>query len=159
MDRPMSTEPKESKNLIGRDVEIQLEVYDLDIRQKLGQPVPELPKIECRLVKRCFTWTWTYIAQLKEPLFLDIEGIKEETRKKMSAYYIWISPSYAHTDDSINRQDNIYSQIMQKGKIECGVFYLEDPNILPSELAVGKELDSFTEATPTIGSGVMTLKK
>lgn len=154
----MNIESK-SKNLIGRIVEIQLEAYDLDIRHKLRQPVPQLPKIECNMLKRCLTWTWTYVAELKEPLFLDIDGIKEETRKKMSARYIWISPSYALKDPELNRRDNIYLQVMEKGRISVGVFYLDDPNTVPSELAVGKELDSFTKNTPTIGGGIMTLKK
>ena len=159
MDKQVDIKFKKNENLIGRYVEIQLEVFDLDIRHKLGQSVPALPKIEGKLLKRCLTWTWTYMAELKEPMFLDIDGIPEETRKKISAYYIWISPSYALSSDELNRRDNIYLQIKEKGKIRVGVFYLENPDSAPSELAVGKELASFTEATPTIGGGIMILKK
>jgi len=146
----------DEKTLIGKDVEIELEVFDLDVRQKIGKSIPELPKIQCRLIKRILTWTWNYIAELKEPLNLNLDGIQQEAQKKMTAYYIRISPSYSYKD---NKKDNIYAELLEKGKVDVGVFYLEDPSSVPNEMVVGPELDKFSAATPTIGGGIVRLAK
>ena len=144
------------ENLIGRNVEIRLFFVDVDTYAKIGKPIPELPTIRGKLIKRMFSWTWCYVIALEEAFLLDIDGIDEKARKKYSTCFAFVTPSYSYTND---KDDNIYIQLVKKReeKINVTVSYVDDPRDLPNELMAGKRTDPYFEKMPPIAGGYMRL--
>lgn len=148
------------EHLIGRNVEIELRT-DPEKYYRVGKAVPVLPKIRAKLLKRLKTWTWCYLAELTEPLFLDQEGITEKARKKYSTKFIKILPNIL---DSEKSEDGLYLRLVKQGKSLTDVIisYVEDPSDVPNELKTaerpsGKGVDPYFEKMPPIASGMIKL--
>lgn len=151
----MNRPAQQDGNLLGVNVEIQLYCAN-DVNDRLGIPNPTLPRIECRLVKRIFSFTWNYLAELKEPLFLDREGVHDAARKKIMARYVKIVPIYTYKD---MKQDNIYLRVQSDGEVNVIVSYVEDMLDVPNELLIGEVCDPYFSKMPVISSGTLVLKK
>ena len=148
------------EHLIGRDVEIELRT-DPEKYYMAGKAVPILPKVRGKLLKRIKTWTWCYIAELTEPVFLDREGVNEKARKKYSTRFVKILPNIT---DSEKAEDGLYLRLVKQGKTLTDVIvsYVEDPNDVPNELKTaerpsGKGADPYFEKMPPIASGMIKL--
>ena len=85
-------------HLIGRNVEINLCVSDVERYRHRGEQIPLLPKIRGKLIKRIKTWTWCYIMELTEPVFLDQEGINEKVRNKYSTRFVKVLPNVTESE-------------------------------------------------------------
>ncbi len=151
IDRPKIPQ---TPNLVGKMFRIQLHT-DPEPYTYNKKPVPILPAIEGKLIRRIHTWTWCYLAELTEPLFLDIEGVHEKARKKTSTRFIKILPSVIW---SKRRDDNLGIELPEGKTMDVTVSYVDDPAAVPNELATGETVDPFFEKIPVISGGSITLK-
>lgn len=142
-------------DLMGKTFRIQL-YTDPEPYTYSKKPVPILPLIEGKLIRRIHASTWSYLAELSAPLFLDIDGVNEKAKKKISAGYIEILPKIIY---SKRRDDNLAIELAQGKKMDVVVSYVEDPAEVPNELLTGETVDPFFEKMPVIASGIMTLKE
>ena len=142
-------------SIIGKSFLIQL-CTDAEPYTRQGKKAPILPFVKGHLIRKIHTWTWCYLAELSDPLFLDVEGIGEEARKKISANYIKILPSVVWSE---RKKDNLAIKLRQGDEMYVSVFYVEEPKEVPNELLTGEVADPFFEKMPTIASGIMSLKE
>lgn len=151
-------EPLERKmrDLIGQRVEIELYVTDGAMSYRRGpypRPIPQLPKIQGKLIKRVLVpyGSWSYIAQLNEPLALDCEGIGEKARALYSTAFLLIVPD---SNTSNFNKDSIFEKLSQGKASDSIVSAVKDPDKIPSEIAKD---DPAWENFPSISSGIVRL--
>lgn len=146
----------DQKNLLNRNVEIALSYTDIDTCVKNGQPIPQLPLIRGKLIKRVFSWTWCYIMELSKPLVLDMKGISEKARIKKSASYILVTPSLTYSND---RVDNMFIKLVElkDSSVNVSIAYVRDPLNVPTELKTGDTPDPYFKEMPSISSGSLRL--
>ncbi len=153
----MNPNIKDSGNLIGKKVRLRLQPHDKETLEKLRRPLPKMPIVTGTMVKRFFSFNWGYVVELNEPLFLDIDGISETTRRVDHAKFIGVTygrvslfdgkdPFYLELTGKSDISKKMCSR-SEEGEIGTFVIYINDPTTIPNEI---DKNDDFWKQNPFV---------
>lgn len=152
----MQSALKDTKDLIGRRVEIKLFVDDWGMSYGRGpnpRPEPNLPTVQGTVLRRILGPAgWDYLIELDEPLLLDQEGMDRKARKLYSTSLISAMPL---SEPDGKRCDFGLAALNEGKATHCFLFVVRDLEKIPNEIAKDDPAHEFL--SPSICSGMVGL--